>query len=365
MSLITQDTVIKLVDAILESGIDSLAERRNFFQSVNRKFLAILTSSSNPRSQLTSDIGRMNEVERLADGQLPLLIYLQNLASFLSDLEQERTVRTVIDLIVQKTSGARRPDPQKIPEIKETIIHTDDTVTFEFMRAGLQTAASVMKLQVPSFEYGQPRIQSNGTAMIFLGTGWLLSDSLVITNHHVINARMDNEPNAADNDLHLQAQGTVALFDFDSDSIQGNEVAAQELVAWNEELDYAVIRIPSSGRTPLSCVKKIVDIKNDSIAVNIVQHPGGRSKRYGIRNNLVSASTQSELRYFTDTESGSSGSPVFNDQWQVVALHRAAMYVSGVQFQGKSTAYVNIGTHISQILEDIKSRFPQIANEAI
>jgi V8-like Glu-specific endopeptidase len=99
------------------------------------------------------------------------------------------------------------------------------------------------------------------------------------------------------------------------------------------------------------------------VPVNIIQHPGGRSKRYGIRNNLVSASTATELRYFTDTESGSSGSPVFNDQWQVVALHRASIYVAQVEFQGKTTAYVNVGTHLSAILDDLRAHHPSIAAE--
>ena len=31
------------------------------------------------------------------------------------------------------------------------------------------------------------------------------------------------------------------------------------------------------------------------------------------------------LHYETDTEPGSSGSPVFNDQWEVVALHHASV----------------------------------------
>lgn len=90
-------------------------------------------------------------------------------------------------------------------------------------------------------------------------------------------------------------------------------------------------------------------------------HPRGRSKRYGIRNNLVSGGTDTDLRYFTDTEFGSSGSPVCNDRWEVVALHRGATYVEGVQFQGKPTAYVNVGTHLEVILKDIGDRFPELA----
>ncbi|RYZ34815.1 MAG: serine protease [Sphingobacteriales bacterium] len=305
----------------------------------------------------------MNEVERLADGQIPLLIYLQNVAAFVSGLPEEKFIRSIIDLVINTTSGAKRPDIKKIPELKEAIIHTDDTVGFAFMQKGLQVAQAVVKLQVPSYFQSMPRLQSNGVPLVFLGTGWLLTDALIMTNHHVINARTEAEADADRDDLQLQVQRATATFDFDSDRTTGMQVPVKELVAWDAGLDYAVLRIAPSGRTPLPCSKSIVDVSVDSVAVNIVQHPAGRSKRYGIRNNLVTASTASELRYFTDTESGSSGSPVLNDDWKVVALHRAALYVSEVNFQGKDTAYVNVGTHISLILDDMKARFPNVAQE--
>jgi len=41
-----------------------------------------------------------------------------------------------------------------------------------------------------------------------------------------------------------------------------------------------------------------------------IQHSAGTAKKIAIRNNLVTASTPTELRYFTHTKQGSSGSPV-------------------------------------------------------
>jgi endonuclease G len=140
-------------------------------------------------------------------------------------------------------------------------------------------------------------------------------------------------------------------------------LSTQGMEAWSTTLDYAVLRIPATGRTPLRCASAAIEKGNDPIPVNIIQHPGGRSKRYGIRNNLVSASTATEIRYFTDTEAGSSGSPVFNDRWEVVALHRASTYVADVQFQGKTTAYVNLGTPLPAIIGDLRTRYPALATE--
>lgn len=363
MAILSNEQKDQLIEAIIDSGIEIMSERTNFLLSINPKFRAILKNFGNARGQLTGDIGMMNDVERLTDGQIPLLIYLQNLALYLSGLAQEETVRKLIDYISHKLSGAPVLNTTNIPELKEVIIYRDDMVTFEFMRAGLQTGASVMKIQVTSYEGGQVR-KLNNAPMIFLGTGWLISDSLVLTNHHVINARKDNEVNAKENDLRLQGEKTLVLFDFDEEDVPGIKIKAIELVAWDVMLDYALIRIAPSNRAPLKCVTQKTEASaTDLVPVNIIQHPNGKSKRYGIRNNLVSGFTETDLRYFTDTDSGSSGSPVLNDLWQVVALHKAALFVSKVNFQGKTSAYVNIGTHITLILEHLKANYPEIHGE--
>jgi V8-like Glu-specific endopeptidase len=355
---------MQLREALI-TGMDIAANRPALLQSIDIRFVASFTAVGNPAAQLMVDIGLMNETERLPSGVVPLQVYLQNAAFLLyGKAGQEATVRNLLDVVNQRAMGAPKVDISSIPETKEQIIHQDDMVTFAFMENGVKAAPAVLKLKVPQFENGQPRKLSNGEQLYFLGTGWLVAPSLVMTNHHVINARKEGEANAAEADLRLQAAGTAALLDFDADEMEpGSTLQAQALEAWNTQLDYAVIRIPDTGRPPLRLAAQMLEYGNEPIPVNIIQHPGGRGKRYAIRNNLVSSSTPAELRYFTDTEAGTSGSPVFNDRWEVVALHRASKYVSGVQFQGKATAYVNVGTHLPLIVADIKARYAALAGE--
>ena len=59
--------------------------------------------------------------------------------------------------------------------------------------------------------------------------------------------------------------------------------------------------------------------------VTIVQHPGGQKKRVALRDNRIVDVFDAFLHYAADTEPGSSGSPVFNDQWELVALHHASV----------------------------------------
>jgi endonuclease G len=59
--------------------------------------------------------------------------------------------------------------------------------------------------------------------------------------------------------------------------------------------------------------------------VNIIQHPAGTARKLAFRQNVVlNVDDLTQLIYRTDTMRGSSGSPVFNDDWQLVAVHHSA-----------------------------------------
>jgi V8-like Glu-specific endopeptidase len=68
------------------------------------------------------------------------------------------------------------------------------------------------------------------------------------------------------------------------------------------------------------------------------------------------------LQYVTSTNPGSSGSPVFNDEWQVVGLHHA-----GGQIPEPTTGRTygrNEGILIQRILADLPSDLRQRVDEA-
>lgn len=90
-----------------------------------------------PRFQIMYDVGYLNNIERQEDDEIPLQIYLQNAAFFLSGLP---------------VRGAPRRGLSQMSEMKEAIIFTDDMVTCENMACGVKSVASVMNVRIPSIE---------------------------------------------------------------------------------------------------------------------------------------------------------------------------------------------------------------------
>jgi S1-C subfamily serine protease len=78
--------------------------------------------------------------------------------------------------------------------------------------------------------------------------------------------------------------------------------------------------------------------------VNILGHPQGLSLRVSLQdNNLVSVGER-YLHYQTPTDPGSSGSPIFNQNWELVGIHHSA----------SKEKQANEGIRLDRILEEIR-----------
>jgi len=363
MALLSQARIVEIATAFLELDLSVAQVRPALLTGLPLHFKGGMQGNLPDLPQLMLDLGRMNQFERLAGGVVPLQVWLTNALPLAVGTEQERVLRAALDDVEHAASGAPRLDPAALPETQEAIVHRDDMLPLSFLELGIEAARSVARLRVPSHQGGQPRMVMQAPE-IHLGTGWLLTPTLLMTNHHVVNARKEGEAPSADDDLRLQGAACGVQFGFDAEGMEGVTVLAAGLEAWDPGLDYAVLRVPDTGRPALRrAAAPVAPAAGVHVAVNILQHPEGAAKKLGIRNNLVTASTATDLRYFTDTKAGSSGSPVMNDVWEVVALHRGATYAENVNFQGKTVAYVNVGTHLAAILQDLRARYPELAGE--
>ncbi|MFH8683392.1 trypsin-like peptidase domain-containing protein [Streptomyces lydicus] len=365
---LSPDEIRQVLDAALETGLADPAVRPLLLDGVLPRYRGTLPLNPAPGRQVHSDLNEMNRVERLVDGTVPLEIWLRNAVAETTEAEPLTVFQRALDEVARKAGG--EPDvlaglPSPAAEIKEEIVHRDDTVPIGFLRGGELAGGAVARIKVPPYQGGAP-LQPNGFP--HAGTGWLIAPDLLITNHHVVNARAGTgtgRPMADEEDLRLQAEHTTVRFDFDTDEVETAEVTVGELVAADAALDYAVLRLAAGPARPVLRLaeRPLVVTRGDYVAVNIIQHPGGQPKRVALRNNLVYEADENDVRYFTDTRGGSSGSPVLTDDWKVVALHRGTRRVENVQFQGRTTAFVNVGTQMRSVLRHLENSSPGVHAE--
>jgi endonuclease G len=362
-----QAHIVSLFDAAIATGLAAPGNRAALLAGIDRHCVARLPVAADAGAQLLSDLETLNGIERLADGSVPLRIWLGAAAALASGTDEARIFRHALDQLDHRVTGRPPlPDPPTLAEYKEVIVYQDDTVPYSFLAAGVEAGQAVAKLAVPRFECGyQRRLAQTGEPVLYLGTGWLVTDELLATNHHVVNARESDEDDAVNRDLELQVAHTAVEFGYDARGAQTERVRVRSLEAWDKGLDYAILRLdaPTTRRPLRLATTRLVRRRGEYVPVNIIQHPDGGPKRIAIRNNLVTASTDTQLRYFTDTNKGSSGAPVLDDTWTVVALHWGSAAADGVRFQGRSTAWVNVGTHITTVLDHLRGHCPSLFEE--
>ncbi len=75
-------------------------------------------------------------------------------------------------------------------------------------------------------------------------------------------------------------------------------------------------------------------------------------KQIGLLHNQVVNVTENHVQYLTDTLPGSSGAPVCNEHWQVVALHHRGVRAG----EDSGTLHKNQGVRIELVREGLIKR---------
>jgi endonuclease G, mitochondrial len=234
--------------------------------------------------------------------------------------------------------------------------------TIDLQPARFLPVGSNVRRAVAFVEVNTPRTST-------LGSGFLVSPNLFITNCHVVN------------DIN-EARGTQITFDRElgDDGLALRtttfllEPEKFALFSAPDQLDYALIAVGrlNSGNAKLPelgfcALSDRPDKHMIGMNVNIVQHPRGWLKMIALRNNHLVYRTDRTLLYETDTEEGSSGSPVFNDDWELVALHHWAQpFLEHQDDRGQKipvSINVNEGVRISAIYKDLQTRLAGLPNE--
>ncbi|WP_432250645.1 trypsin-like peptidase domain-containing protein [Streptomyces sanyensis] len=213
------------------------------------------------------------------------------------------------------------------------ILRTASYLDVSFLRRGVEVASSVARLLV-SFADGAT----------YHGTAFRIAEDTLLTSHHVL----FDAPGRGGG----RAVAAEAWFGYENDA-EGRVRAhvpvrcLTDSAAGDAEEDWAVVRtaepVPEDAAV-VELPRAVPVVRGDR--VYIVQHPHGGVKKLAAHHNVVRYADDSVVRYWTDTDHGSSGSPVFDRHWRPVALHQRWVRVGP---QGAPPEYVNQGVRIDRI----------------
>jgi hypothetical protein len=216
----------------------------------------------------------------------------------------------------------------------EAVLDDNNLLPFAFLRTGDRVGRCVVKIE-----------RADRAA----GTGFLVAPDILLTNHHVL-------PDPA------TAAGAMALANYEA-APPGDPAGRparvplrpDALFVTNAELDFTFCGVSGLDHLGSVAVERDSLLVMPSEYVNIIQHPRGRPKEVALQDSRVVKVDHVVIHYSCDTEPGSSGSPVFNNRWRLVALHHASVATDAAA-GGRAAAglpagrrYLNEGIRLSAI----------------
>lgn len=245
--------------------------------------------------------------------------------------------------------------------VYERVLGHSDLMSVCFLERGLKVSRTV----------GRVRINDSRGRLVGYGTGFLVSPRLMITNNHVLRSAAE----AGTSQLELNYQAGL-----DGASLPSVLFALDPgaLFLTDTRLDYSLVAVKERSLDGQALSEfgfnRLIEAEGKVLLgeyVNIIQHPNGEPKQLALRENQVVDLLEDFCHYETDTSPGSSGAPVYNDQWEVVALHHMGvpkrseegklLTVSGEAWEeGMDPALLawkaNEGTRVSSLVRHLRAR---------
>lgn len=227
----------------------------------------------------------------------------------------------------------------------ERIIGASDLLPIAYFEAGTLKAKSVCRIEV----------HDRRGSVVGYGTGFLVTPRLLLTNNHVLTDAQS-------------ALYSLAQFDYENDvrlmprPTRNFRLEPERFFVTDQNLDFSLVAIAPKAAEGVELVDygylPLIAGSGKALVgecVSIIQHPSGAPKSIVVRQNQIQDVFDHFIHYSTDTEAGSSGSPVMSDSWEVVALHHA-----GVPSPDGSGYVANEGIRISSLVAHLTALLPNL-----
>lgn len=197
----------------------------------------------------------------------------------------------------------------------EAVFGADHFDSLENYRRGLDRCACVARIG---------RTSETGVGTGFVVPGELLGLTpekafVLVTNAHVI-----SEDESERNRGALHPSEAVVTFAAMPNVSPDREFQVNKILysSGREELDVTVAQL-SSDISDITAypLAPVLPARKSKAQVRVIGHPAGRILSFSVNELLDHQSPR--VHYRTATEGGSSGSPVFNQEWKLIALHHA------------------------------------------
>jgi hypothetical protein len=221
----------------------------------------------------------------------------------------------------------RAPTPTPNDNLERIMGKQSTLLPVSFLQRGLSLSRSVGRITTPEH----------------VGTGFLISGDRLVTNHHVLPSR------------DVAVRSTLLLnfqHDMHGELLPSVSLCLRPNVFFDtcSEYDLTVVSVETGASKDWGQIP-VAESVPEPQRVNIIQHPGGGPKQIALYHNVVSHIDSNVIQYYTDTMPGSSGSPLFDDEWRLVGLHHAGGSVYSPS--EKRSVFRNEGIPLCRIVEQL------------